>query len=269
MKVSDYRLGFIGFGHMAQIIFQAIDRAKLIPRSHILFHRRDRDKMRENEREFGITSTSLKNLVDKSDVLILGVRPAQALHVFKELESLDPSKFMISMLAGVKLSYYQKFFQIPLLRVMPNIASEIAMGTTVFTYGPNVSNELRSLSRILFSCMGEVLEVPEPMMDISCGIAGSGPAFILKLIDAMAKEGEKEGFHYDVALKMAAHTFLGAASLVLRKGDPLALVDKIATPHGTTEAGLDTMHSAGVTDLFRKVVQASARRSRELSEEYK
>lgn len=270
MKTSDYHLGFIGFGHMAQVLFKAIDRAKLIPRSQIGFIRRDRDKMRENEREYGITSTSLKNLIDKSDVLILAVRPNQVAHVLEDLKKLglDESKLLISILAGVRLSYYEKFFQNPILRVMPNIASEVAMGMSVFSYSRDVSNEFKSLTNILFSCMGEVIEVPETMMDISCGIAGSGPAFVFRLIDAMAKEGEKEGLPYPKALKMASQTFAGAATLLLKKGNPEIFLQQIATPKGTTEAGLDKMDALAITEHFQKVVAASSQRSKELSTEY-
>jgi pyrroline-5-carboxylate reductase len=270
MKVSDYKLGFIGFGHMAQVIFAAIDRAKLIPRSQISFIRRDRDKMKQNEQEFGITSTSLENLVDKSSVIILGVRPNQAAHVLQELKhmNMDESKLFVSVLAGIKLSYYQKFFHNPILRVMPNIASEVAMGMSVFTYSPNPTNEFRSLTNILFSCMGEIVEVPEEMMDISCGVAGSGPGFVFRLIEAMAREGERQGLSYTKALKMAAQTFAGAAKLVLKKGQSEILLQQIATPNGTTEAGLKMMTTWQIDDHFQKVVAASAKRSKELSEEY-
>lgn len=268
MRVSDYHLGFIGFGHMAQVLFSAIDRAKLIPRSQITFIRRDRDKMRQNEKEFGITATSLEHLVDKSQVLILGVRPGQASHVLQDLKGLDGSKMVISVLAGVKLSYYQKFFQNQILRVMPNVASEVAMGMSVFTYSPNATNEFRSLSNLLFSCMGEIIEVPEPMMDISCGIAGSGPGFVFRLIEAMARAGEKEGLPYAKALKMAAQTFAGAGKLVLKKGQPEILLQQIATPNGTTEAGLKMMTASLMDEHFQKVVATSAKRSKELSEEF-
>lgn len=270
MRVSDYNLGFIGFGHMAQVIFSAIDRAKLIPRSQIGFIRRDRDKMRQNEREFGITSTSLENLIDKSDVLILGIRPGQAHSVLQDLKrlKLDGSKTVVSVLAGVKLSYYQKFLQNPMLRVMPNLASEVAMGMSVFTYSANATNEFKSLTHLLFSCMGEIIEVPEAMMDICCGIAGSGPGFVFRLIEAMARAGEKEGLAYPKALKMAAQTFAGAAKLILKKGEPELLLQQIATPNGTTEAGLKMMTHSLIDEHFQKVVAASAKRSKELSEEY-
>lgn len=270
MKVSECHLGFIGFGHMSQILFKAIDRAKLIPRSQVSFIQRDPHKMKANEQEFGITSTSLESLVKKSDVIILGVRPNQARLVLEELKKigLDESKLFVTVLAGVKLSYYQKFLKNPILRVMPNVASEVGMGMSIFSYTPSPSIEFRSLANLLFSCMGEVIEVPEAMMDICCGIAGSGPAFVFKLIDAIAKVGEKEGLSYSNALKMAAQTFMGAARLVMKKNEIDKLLVQIATSNGTTEAGLRKLRELDIDEHIQQVILASSKRSKELSEEF-
>lgn len=271
MKISEYHLGFVGFGHMAQVIFRAIDRARLIPRSQVSFLRRNPEKMRQNEQEFGITSTTLETLVKKSEIIVLGIRPNQAEPILKELGRLGVgSKMVVSLLAGVKLGFYQKYLGhgTPLLRVMPNIASAVGEGMSVFTYGPNPSTEFRSLTNLLFTCMGEVIEVPEPLMDISCGIAGSGPGFVFRLIDAMAREGVKQGLSYEKSLKMAAQTFLGSAKLILKGGQPETLIQQIATPNGTTEAGFKQMTHTDIERLFQGVVEASAKRSKELSEEF-
>lgn len=270
MKISDYRLGFVGFGHMAQIIFKAIDQARLIPRSQIGFIRRDPKKMKENEQAFKITSTSLKHLVETSDLLILGVRPNQAGQVLEELKNLkvDPAKPVISMLAGIQLSFYKKWLPNPILRVMPNVASEVGMGMSVFTHEKTNSNEFRSSANLLFSCMGKVIEVEEKMMDISCAIAGSGPGFIFSLIEAAARAGEKEGLEYEKALQMASQAFMGAAALVMKKKNPEILLQQIATPNGTTQAGLKMMSSLKVDEHFQSVIHASLKRSKELSEEF-
>lgn len=272
MKISEYHLGFIGFGHMAQVMCKAIDRAKLIPRSQICFIRRDTEKMRQNEKEFGITATSLQNLLNKSQILIVAVRPNQADFVLRDLARLkvEESKMVISVLAGIKLAYYQKYLgtKIPLLRVMPNVASAVGEGMNLFTYGPHPSLEFRSLTNLLFSCMGEVMEIPEPLMDICCGIAGSGPGFVFRLIEGMARVGEKHGLTYSKALKMAAQTFSGAAKLILKGAQPEHLIQQIATPNGTTEAGFKIMTAFGMEQQFQATIEASASRSKELSEEF-
>lgn len=269
MKVSDCRLGFVGFGHMAQIIFQAIDHSRLVPRSQITFLRRDSQKMKDNEKIFHITSSSLKNLVEQSDLIILGVRPQQLEQVLREMQklSIDPSKKIISMVVGLPISFYRKFFKNPLLRIMPNIASQVGMGMTIFSFDKNSSPEFRSISSLLFSCMGEVLEVQEEMMDICSAIAGSGPGFFFRLMDAIAKEGVAKGLAYPEALKMTAQTFIGAGTLVLKRGDANSLLDQIATPNGTTEAGLKKMKELHLAEQFQNVLKASEQRSKEISKE--
>jgi pyrroline-5-carboxylate reductase len=270
MKISNCHLGFIGFGHMAEAIFQAIDRSKLVPRSQVSFIRRDPVKMRKNEQDFRITSTSLESLLKKSDILILGVRPMHAKLVMEEIQKLklDSSKLIITLLAGVKIAFYRKYLSNPIIRVMPNIASEVGMGMSVISHSKNVSKEAQELSRALFSCMGEVMEVPEEMMDISCAIAGSGPGFVFRLIESVAKEGERKGLAFADALKMAAQAFMGAAKLVLKKQNVENLITQIATPNGTTEAGLKKMAELKMDEHIHAVIAASARRSKELSEEF-
>ncbi len=267
MRISEYHLGFLGFGSMAQVLFKAIDRAKLISRSQIVFHRRDPDKARKNEQEFGITATSLAHLLKTSDLVILGVRPQQLAPLLKEMADLkEPLKPLISMAAGVQLkSYQERLGEVPLIRVMPNVASAVGEGMSVLAYGPKVPSAMRDVAEQLFSCMGEVMEVSEALMDISCAIAGSGPGFVFRLIEAMAQEGVSQGLSYELGLKMAAQTFAGAARLILKGHLPEALIAEIATPNGTTEAGFRVMDQLDIDGMFKKVVTAAARRSSSLA----
>lgn len=270
MKISEYHIGFIGFGHMAEVIFKAIDHSKLIPRSQIVFHRRDAAKMKESEQKFGITSTTLETLVQRSQIILICVRPGQADPVLKDLARFGANgKMIISVLAGIKIAFYQKYLgpQAQILRVMPNIASAVGKGMSVFTYGPHAPMEFKSVANLIFSSMGEVIEVPENLMDISTGIAGSGPGFVFRLIDAMARAGEREGLTYAKALKMAAQTFSGAAELILKGAIPENLIHQIATPGGTTEAGFEMMKKTEIEKSLHMTVEASANKARQISEE--
>lgn len=268
MKISDCKLGFIGFGHMAQVICQAIFQAKLMPHSHVHFVRRDAAKSKSCEQKFGVTATSIDHLIETSDLILLAVRPNQVETVLKELVRCNgQSKMIVSVLAGVKLQVYQNFLgeKAQIVRVMPNIASAVGEGMSVFSHLPHATPDFRSLTHLIFSNMGEVVEIPEKLMDISTGISGSGPGFVFRLIDAMARVGEKEGLDYEKALKMAAQTFAGAARLILKGAMPETLIQQIATPNGTTEAGFKMMTTLGTDKHLQEVVLASAKRSKELS----
>lgn len=272
MKISQYNLGFVGFGHLAKVIYQQIDSCKLIDRSQILFRQRDPQKMRENEMKYGISSTSMAHLVEKSDVLLLAVRPHQAESILSEIASLGAKeKKIITVMAGIQFPFYQKFLgeKVEILRAMPNLASSVGEGMTVLSYSRGCSDEFRSLGHVLFQSMGHALELDEKLMDITVGVSGSGPGFVLKLIEAMARAGEKGGICYEKALMMAAQTFLGAAKLVLKGQNPQNLTEQIAVPNGTTEAGFNVMKQTHVETHFQQAIDAATRRSRELSEEFR
>ena len=103
-------------------------------------------------------------------------------------------------------------------------------------------------------------------MDIGTGLSGSGPGFVFRLIEAMARVGVKHGLPYNTALKMSAQTFAGAARLILKGGVPEELIRQITTPNGTTEAGFKVMASSHIEKALQDVVEAAAHRSKELSE---
>lgn len=268
MKLSEMHLGFLGFGHMAQTLFRAIDRSKLLPRSQISFIQKDPQKMRANEQKYGITSTSLPSLLQDCHLILLAVRPNQIRPLLGDLKGINPSIGLISLLAGVKTDFFRKHLHLPVLRVMPNIGSDVGMGMTVLSAPQDFSKEHLALTRQLFASVGAVEELPESLMDITCGLSGSGPGFVFKLIEAFAKAGEKEGIDPATALLMAAQTFLGAAQLVLKKKDLVSLLEQITVPQGTTEAGLKKMQELHISEHLQAVVAASSKRSQELSNEY-
>lgn len=270
MVDENISVGFLGFGHMAQIICRSLERAKAVSPSQMLFHRRDPQKAREAQEEFGITATSLETLVAQSDLILLCVRPAQAELVLREMKRLGmEGKKLVSILAGAGVSYFEKFLgPIPLIRAMPNIASEVGEGMTILTPGPHADPKFREETNRLFSCMGNTVELPEQFMDLATGIAGSGPAFAFVLMDALARLGEQAGIPYEKGLKMASQTFLGAAQILLKGGVPVEdLLRQIAVPNGTTEAGLKAMRELEVGKRYQDVISAAAKRSAEISRE--
>jgi pyrroline-5-carboxylate reductase len=264
------RIGFFGFGHMAQVLCEAILRAKLIPSSQISFIRRDRDKMKENSQKFHITPTSLTHLVSNSDLIVLAMRPEQAEDALKQLMQAGDlkGKWIVSILAGKPISFFQAHLgsKTQILRVMPNLCSSVNEGMSALCYSEDCTQELKDFGHLLFGAVGQVVEVAEKFMDLTVGISGSGPAFVIRLIETMARTGEAHGMAYSTALKMAAQTFLGAAQLLLKgKTSPQDLLAQITVPNGTTQAGLRVMSQLEIEPRFRSVIEAAAKRSQELS----
>jgi pyrroline-5-carboxylate reductase len=262
------RIGFLGFGHMAQILLAGMIREGIVSPSHVSFFRRDTDKTKQNEADFGIKSAPLSSVISNSDILFLCIRPQQAQDFFKQLEPLNlAGKLVISVLAGTPLSVLEKGVGngVQVIRSMPNIASEVGQGMTVLAPSESCDAASVDLATKLFESVGLVSVQPESMMDVACGMSGSGPGFVLRLINAMAKVGLENGMSEADALQIASQTFLGAASLVLNGAIPNDLLSQIATPQGTTAAGFASMDTLNVDVGFTKAIEAAAARSRNLS----
>ncbi len=122
------------------------------------------------------------------------------------------------------------------------------------------------VSRLL-STVGIAVELPEQMLDAVTGLSGSGPAYVYQMIEALSDGGLLMGLPRDVATRLASQTVLGAAQMVIQTGEtPAVLKDAVASPGGTTIAGLHALETAGLRAALMNAVQAATLRSRELGE---
>ncbi|MEN9654446.1 MAG: hypothetical protein RL235_558 [Chlamydiota bacterium] len=268
MKLSEKRVGFLGFGHMAQTLCLGFARAKLIPRSQITFVQRDTHKSKENEKRFGVTASSLEGVVRESDFLILAVRPNQVEILARDLiGTAMEQKGLVSLIAGLKLERVKELFPRAgsYARVMPNLASEVGEGMTTYTLPVGEDASFASAVHLLFASSGQALQISEALMDAAAAVAGSGPGFVFRMIEAAARFAENEGFLYPDALKMAAQAFLGASKLILSGHLPPDLVRQIATPNGMTEAGLRVMDQTRIEESIQKTLAAAMERSKTLA----
>src|SRR2546423_11015121 len=124
--------------------------------------------------------------------------------------------------------------------------------------------------REIFGAIGAVVEVTDEQIDAVTALAGSGPAFVYTVIEALAGGGEKMGLAPDAALTLATQTVLGAAQLASEtKLSPEELRKMVVTPGGTTAAGLAAMRELSTSDGLIAAVEAAAKRGREMAEETK
>ena len=203
-----------------------------------------------------------------ADVIVLAVKPQAMDAVLDGLKDrLSERPLIVSVAAGIPLSRITARLGSArkLVRVMPNTPCLVRAGASAIAISPAVSVEERALTVRLFEAVGTVVVVEERLMDAVTGLSGSGPAYVFQIIEALADGGVKVGLPRDTALTLAAQTVLGAAKQVLETGEhPARLKDKVASPGGTTIAGLHALEAGGVRAAVIAAVEAATKRSEEL-----
>ena len=203
-----------------------------------------------------------------ADVVILAVKPQAMDAVLDGLKDcLSERPLIVSVAAGIPLSRISARLggARKLVRVMPNAPCLVRAGASAIALSPSVSVEERALAVKLFEAVGTVVVVEERLMDAVTGLSGSGPAYVFQIIEALADGGVKMGLPRDTALTLAAQTVLGAAKQVLETGEhPARLKDKVASPGGTTIAGLHALETGGVRSAVIAAIEAATKRSEEL-----
>lgn len=262
------RFGFIGAGKMATALARGFIAAGLSSPERISTF----DPYPAAAKEFaeacgGRIGSSNRVVADNSDVIILAVKPQQMPAVMTELNGHVAGKLVVSVAAGVTLSTLAGGMGngARYVRVMPNTPCLIGCGASAFAMGSSATTGDVELVMQLLSAVGKAYKLDEKMLDAVTGLSGSGPAFVYLVIEALADGGVRMGLPRDVAAGLAAQTVMGAATMVLKTGQhPASLKDQVASPGGTTIAGLQALEAGAVRGDFMAAVEAAARRSTEL-----
>ena len=262
-------VGFLGAGQMATARASAWAKAGLLDPNRS----RAADPYPEARAKFqaatGVTAgESNRDVVSACDVLVLAVKPQVMGAVLAEAKpAVRESHLVVSIAAGVTLTTLSQGLggSTRLVRVMPNTPCLVGASATGFAPGPYATPDDVSAVERLFGAVGVSYRVPEHLLDAVTGLSGCGPAFVYLFIEALADGGVKCGLPRPVAQSLAAQTLLGAARMVLETGQhPGALKDAVASPGGTTIAGLHALERAAFRAAAMDAVEAATRRAQEL-----
>lgn len=227
------------------------------------------DELRtELEAETGIRVTADNaEVVAASDTILLGVKPTVVLPVIEECGAALDGKLVISLAAGIRLAGMEALGDARFLRVMTNTPSAIGRGATTFAPGSRTTDADVARVTEIFSSIGVVVRLTDNQIDAVTALAGSGPAFVYTVIEALAAGGEKTGLPPAIALTLATQTVLGASQLAAESNSsPEELRRMVITPGGTTAAGLAAMERHGTSAGLIAAVEAAAARGREMSQ---
>ncbi len=262
------KITFIGGGQMAEAMIGGLLSRQVCPAESIwatdpVAERRDRLKS-----QFGIlVGSANREAVSWADVVVLAVKPQTLPAVISELGPILTHALVISIVAGITIRTIaeQTGGATRVVRAMPNTPALVREGMTALAMGAGVSDDDAQLARTIFEAVGLVVAVEERLMDAVTGLSGSGPAYVFQAIEALADGGVMMGLPRQTAELLAAQTVLGAARLVLESGvHPAQLKDRVASPGGTTIAGLHQLEQGGFRATLMAAVEAATKRSKEL-----
>lgn len=263
------RLGFLGAGRMAAALARGWVLAGLADAGEV----RASDPLPAARAAFeeasgGTTTASNRDVAADSDVLVLAVKPQAMSGLLAEVRSyVGPGHLVISIAAGTTLRALAEGLGTGrrLVRVMPNTPCLLGASASAYTPGDAATAEDAALVERLLNAVGRAFRVPEQLLDAVTGLSGSGPAYAFVMIEALADGGVRMGLPRDVALALAAQTLLGSARMVLETSQhPGALKDQVASPGGTTIAGLHALERGGLRAALMDAVEAATRRAAEL-----
>ncbi len=265
-------IGFIGAGQMARALGAGFLRAGLTTADALTASDPSPDAAEAFARAAGGARVGPSNtaVAAAADVLFLAVKPQHIRPVLAEIRpAIRPRTLVVSIAAGVRLATLAAGLgaDARLVRVMPNTPCLVGQSASGYSMGSCTSPEDRQRVERLLTSVGVAFMVEERLLDAVTGLAGSGPAFVYLVIEALSDGGVRMGLPREVALALAAQTVRGAAEMVIREGEhPAVLKDRVTSPGGTTIAGLQALESGSLRGVLMAAVEAATRRAQELGE---
>lgn len=271
------KLGVIGGGVMGEAILSRLIAQQVYRPEEIRVSEPQRHRQEVLAHKYGVKVTAdNRATAGESQVLLLAIKPQVFEAVATDLalregdihQGTEELPIVISILAGVSLSQLESVFdRQPVIRAMPNTPATVGAGITAIAPGKAVTPTQMEQARAIFASVGEVVEVPEPLMDAVTGLSGSGPAYVALMIEALTDGGVAAGLPRAIASKLALSTVWGTAQLLQETQlHPAQLKDQVTSPGGTTIAGITQLERAGFRSALIEAVQAAYQRSQQLGQ---
>jgi len=205
--------------------------------------------------------------VDAAQFVIIAVKPDLVAAIAAKATGRWRGRLILSVAAGVSLSKLTDWLATDrVVRAMPNTPCLVGAGASAYCVADGVTAADKQKTNEILTSVGLAIEVAEKQMDAVTGLSGSGPAYVCVMIEALADGGVFAGLPRDIAMRLATQTVLGTAQMIAQLSDrhPAELKDAVASPGGTTIAGLRALEQNGVRAGLINAVAAAAQRSSEL-----
>ena len=269
MNKNKPKVSFIGAGKMGEAMISGFLKSrKLEPQDMQVF------EIIESRSKYISQTYNVKCVNDArdaasfADITIIAVKPGDVRNALEQIgPAMKQGKIVVSIAAGVTIEFLRKYLptDVPVVRVMPNLACSVREATIVVCPSENTTQQELEMVMAALSLLGRVVKLDEKYLNLATGLVGSGPAYMFLIIDALADAGVRLGLPKDISTLLAAQTMLGAAKMVVETGEhPTKLKDMVTTPAGTTIEGLLALEEGKLRAVIIKAVTKAAERAKQL-----
>lgn len=263
-------IGFIGSGNMGQAMIGGLIKSNLISPKNIIVSSKTEKTLNKIKESYKIKTTlDNREVAREADFLILAVKP----HIYGEILNqikgdLKTDSVIITIAAGISLDYMKMALgeNKLIVKAMPNTPAMVGEGMTALSFSKEVSKEIKNEIKNIFNSFGKSEILDESLIDGFTAIAGSSPAYVYMMIEAMADGGVLQGIPRDKAYRMAAQAVLGAAKMVLETGlHPGQLKDNVCSPGGTTIEAVAKLEEKGFRTGIIQAISVCTKKSKKMS----
>jgi pyrroline-5-carboxylate reductase len=264
------KIGFLGGGQMGIAIAKGVIAARISDENDLVFFEPNAEQKTKLQSLFPscILADSTKDLFYQAHRVVLAVKPQVLSDVAISLRDfVRHDHLLVSIAAGISLRKLHDWFASDrIIRVMPNTPCQSRQGASGIALGKGVSAEDAHWCESVFGAIGKFVRCSDDQLHAVTGVSGSGPAYVLMMIEALSDGGVMAGLSRSMALELAVQTVLGAAAMVQDTGiHPAVLREQVTSPAGTTIAALATLERSGFRGAVIDAVMAATNRSKELS----
>jgi pyrroline-5-carboxylate reductase len=261
-------IGIIGGGMMGSAIISGILDSKIYSPSDIFVYDVVEERKNDLYKRYNIKiAKDNVELIEKCKIIILAVKPQNIEDVLKEIStSIRENHIVVSIAAGVPLSYLERYLQRArsVIRVMPNLPLIVRKGAIGIASNKYTCEDMLKVKEI-FSCLGEVYEIPEKSFNILTALTGSGPAFVALILQGFTLGGVKKGLSYETSKNLTLQLFLGVISLIKEKNLSFEdLIKMTSSPGGTTIMGLQELYLNGIIGEIMESISKAEERAKEI-----
>ena len=251
------RIGFIGFGNMAQAIAQGLLRAQAVDPARIYACAKRWDKLAEATEPRGMhPCRDAREVAQNADVVFVAVKPYLVEAVCSPIKDVLASKTVVSVAAGMTFDRYEAILEPGThhISTIPNTPVSVCEGVWTCEETHSLTDDELALVRELLGATGLVAMVDSKHLGIAGTVTGCGPAFVAMFMEALGDAAVKYGVPRALAYQLAGQMIAGTGKMAVETGQhPAALKDAVCSPGGTTIKGVAALERWG---LRNSVIQA-------------